>query len=107
MIIEDFVVKAEVIKDAPGLDWVHVYWADVVPGKGSCVITCYGAAWTCYFGAMGGRSIRQFFMECDAEYLANAMSNKPHLKEQKRHFEYLKRIVQAVKESLKTERASA
>jgi hypothetical protein len=101
MIVERLtgVVEAVVIKDIQGLDPIHVYWVDVVPGVGYCTITCYGAAWTCYFGAMGGRSIKQFFAAADVSYLANAMSHKPHLKEQMKHLVYLKKIVQAVKES--------
>jgi len=94
-------VEAVSITDASGLDRIHVFWQDIEPGKGYVTIICYGAAWTAYWGAMGGKTIRQFFCEVDADYIVNRMGHTPHLKSTKRDLEYLTRIVEAVRASLR------
>jgi hypothetical protein len=86
--------------DSIGLDPICVFWQDVGPGQGYCTITCYGAAWTVYFGGMNGRTIRQFFAEAGTDYLVTKMGITPHLKQTKRDNAYLTRIINAVKQSL-------
>lgn len=90
------------IDGAPGLDPIHIFWMNVDPGKGSVTIICYGCAWTAYFGAMGNdRTIQQFFADADTSYMHNEMGIRPmHLKHSKRNESYLRRIIDAVKESL-------
>ena len=90
-------VSAEEISGADGLDAIHVFWVDDVRGRGYVTIICYGAAWTAYFGAMGDRTIRQFFAEVDVDYLVNKMGIGPHLKQTKRDNAYLAKIIKAVK----------
>lgn len=85
------------IVGSKALDPIHVYLVDVAPGKGHVTITCYGAAWTAYFGAMGERSVREFVAAVDSGYLANKMGIAPHLKGRKSDFAYLGRIIDAVR----------
>jgi len=91
---------AQTIKDAPGLDWIYVYWSDVEPGKGHVTITCYGSAWCAYFGGMPGDTIRQFFQRADTSYLVTKLGITPQLKQTKQHANYLAKIIDAVKASL-------
>lgn len=95
-------VEAVQIAGAEGLDPIHVFWLNVDPGKGSVTIICCGLAWSAYFGAMGGRTIQEFFADADAGYMHDAMGIRPmHLKSSKRNEAYLIRIIKAVKASLK------
>lgn len=88
------------IVGAPGLDPIHVYWHDFEPSKGSVTITCYGSAWTAYFGAMGGDTIRQFFARADVGYLVTKLGITPLLKQRKTDHAYLGRIVSAIKDAI-------
>ena len=52
------------------LDPVNVVIEDFKLGQGQIIITCYGKAWTSYWGAMGNQTISQFFCSCDEHYIA-------------------------------------
>jgi hypothetical protein len=88
------------VVDAKGLDPIDVYFKDIDLGKGHVTITCYGSAWTSYFGAMGNRTVRQFVVDADVGYLVNKMGIAPLLKSRKRDTDYLSRIILAVKAEL-------
>tara|TARA_R110000868_G_scaffold44607_2_gene148850 strand:+ start:3539 stop:3859 length:321 start_codon:yes stop_codon:yes gene_type:complete len=93
-------IQATVMKiDDPGIDQIIAYWVDVEPGKGYVTLTCYGAAWTAYFGAMGGYTIQGFFERVDVGYMVTKMA-APSLKQGKRHDAYLERIVTTVQKAL-------
>lgn len=94
-------IEAFMITDAPGLDAIHAFWMDVAPGAGYVTVICYGSAWTAYFGAMGGRTIRQFIADVDVDYLVTRMGLTPQLKATKRDLTYLSKIISAVKLALK------
>lgn len=81
--------------DTPGLDPIHVFWLDVALGAGYVTIICFGQAWTAYFGAMSGKTIREFFASCDVDYIVTA------LKQGKREHAYLGRIIEAVRAALR------
>lgn len=83
------------------LDPIHVYWENVATGSGYVTIISYGEAWTQYFGAMSGRTIQEFFVAADENYLVNALGNKPSLRQGQRATIHLTRIVQAIREALK------
>jgi hypothetical protein len=85
------------ISNVPTLDPIDVYFKDCESGKGHITITCYGLAWTSYFGAMGNRTIRQFVSDASVDYLTNKMSMP---KSKKRDVVYLARIISAVKQRL-------
>jgi len=57
-----------------GLDTLHVYIEDYELGKGQITITCYGEAWSNYWGAMSDRTMSQFFSQASTEYLATKMT---------------------------------
>ncbi len=91
-------VKISDLESSHALDPIHVFWLNVTPGEGYVTIICYGTAWTAYFGGMSGRSIQEFFRMADVGYLVNKLGPvKPTKKEEA----YLKRVVEAVKESVK------
>jgi len=94
-------VEAFVIEGAAGLDPVAVFWQDVEPGKGHVTIHCYGEAWTAWWGAMGDRSIKQFFAHADDGYIVNRLTGAQFQKHTKGHEQYLTRIVRAIKDDLK------
>ena len=97
MTITTIATEAVMITDVNGLDPIHVFWVDGEPGRGYVTIICFGAAWTAYFGAMGGNTIRQFFARADTDYLVGKMGVGPHLKQSKRNDAYLAKIIDAVK----------
>ena len=90
-------VESLEISGIQGLDPIQVFWSDVSDGVGSVTITCYGSAWTAYWGAMGHRTVKQFFHDADTGYLVTKLGYAPTLKERKRDLEYLARIVTAIK----------
>ena len=67
-------IKQIKITEVPRLDPIDVMLEDIEPGKGRIVIRCYTKAWTAYWGAMGDRTIAQFFCDCDEHYLAGGLS---------------------------------
>lgn len=70
-----------VIPASAGLDPIRVVAIDHEPGKGTLIVQCYNQAWTCYFGAMSGRTLMQFIARVDRDYLGGAFGcgNKHYL----------------------------
>lgn len=93
-------VTAHEITDTPGLDPVRVIIQDIGPGQGRVIIECFGRAWGCYWPAMGGKTVSEFIIMCDVDYLVNALS---YSRPTKSDYAYFSRIVKAVKESLSTQ----
>lgn len=56
------------------LDPVTIYLENFEPGRGRITITCFRKSWSASWPAMGGRSVEQFFISCDDEYLAGNLS---------------------------------
>ena len=83
--------------DAPGLDSIDVYWRECGRGCGAVTICCFGSAWTAYWGGMGDRTIKQFFLAADTSYLVNKLGITSELKARKCDLVYLGRIVDAIK----------
>lgn len=75
MEIEQSTVTKLTISGAKALDPISVILDDLEPRKGKITITCYGKAWTAYWGGMGERTIAQFFYSCDQHYLAGNLSD--------------------------------
>jgi hypothetical protein len=57
------------------LDPVTVIVEDFSEGKGQITISCYGKAWTSYWGGIGKRSVSEFFCSCDEHYIAKNLSD--------------------------------
>lgn len=93
-------VEAFAIHDMPGLDEVTVFWQDTAQGQGHVTIHCYGEAWTAWWGAMGVRTVKQFFYAADEDYLVNRLIGSQFQKHTKGHEQYLARIIRAIKENL-------
>lgn len=100
MRIEPLTVEAFTVHDAPAVDPVTVILRDIGEGKGRLIIECYCESWAGYWGAMGDRSLTKFLMDCDADYIANRIY-PGGLSRGTRRYEYLLRIVTAMKEALK------
>jgi len=62
--------------DSHHLDSIDVMLENDGPGQGRITITCYGKAWTSYWGAMGkDKTIAEFFCSCDRWYLAGNLDS--------------------------------
>ena len=68
-------VEKLMIWEIEGLDPVAAYLEDQGVGKGKITITCYGKAWTAYWGAMGC-DIREFILSADNGYLINKLDSR-------------------------------
>jgi len=90
-----------VIEDVKSLDPIRVITEDFEPGKGRIIIVCYDAAWVGYWGAMSGRSIAKFFVDCDAGYLLGNLRSASGLNRGKQHDIYLLRVIIAVQDALR------
>ena len=100
MITKPLTVEAVEISNIKSLDPIQVYWEDFGDGRGRVTITCYGEAWTAYWGAMGD-PIKKFFTKADDEYIATRLQGAQFQKRTAGHMTYLIRLVRAIKESIK------
>ena len=98
-------VKVMDIPEQNGLDRITVFWRNLSEGKGDVTICCYGCAWTSWFGAMGDRTIEQFFIDADTYYLTEKFGITRLLKQNKAHERYLAKIIDAVKAEIRLNRA--
>lgn len=64
--------------------------------RGHLVVECYGAAWSCWFGAIGNQSFREFLAHLSAEYLASKMISNTVRKTSRREEKYVEHICSAV-----------
>ena len=62
-----------VLTEIEKLDAVTVYVTNYDAGKGKIVIECFGDAWAHYWGAMGGRTVQEFVLGADNDYLLNKL----------------------------------
>lgn len=80
------VEKSEITKlsltGLDNLDPITVYLEDIEPRKGKITIECFGKSWSSYWGGMGSKSISQFFIDCNVEYLANNLDRDAEKYEQ-------------------------
>lgn len=69
MKIEHQVKKSFRITEVDRVDLIEVVTEDMEPGKGKIIITCFGKAWTAYWGGMNGGTVSEFIRRCDNDYL--------------------------------------
>jgi len=69
MKIETKQVTKHVFSDLRYQDTVSIVIEDEMKGWGSVTITKYGSAWTGSWNAMGDRTVTEFFLHCDNDYL--------------------------------------
>lgn len=55
------------------LDPVTVYVTNYEIGRGKLVIECFGDAWAFYWGAMGERTLQEFVLKAENDYLLNKL----------------------------------
>jgi hypothetical protein len=91
-------VSVHVIPSSASLDAITIFFQDFEPGQGRMVVECYGNAWAAYWGAMGGKTVREFVRSADVYYLTNKLS-RPN--QNKTTDKYLQRLVEAIKADLK------
>jgi len=87
------------------IDPIHVVLYEPVKGTGSLTITCYGLAWTCWWGAMGDCHVREFLRSVDAGYVVGCLVRgqgqfQKARRTQDRERDYLVDIVAAVQRAL-------
>lgn len=123
MKIETKQLKKLTITKAHRLDQVDVILEDIEQNKGKIVITCYGKAWTAYWGGMSDKTVAEFFLSAGTEYIAGCIA--PHVNQETQwnpmendcdyedfepepnhEYKYICRIIDAVKEALVIEAAS-
>lgn len=98
--IRSLTVESVEIYGIERLDPIDVYWEDFGEQRGRVTITCWGEAWTAYWGAMGEATIREFFLRADDDYIARRLQGAQFQKHTAGHLTYLKRIVRAIKQEL-------
>lgn len=97
MRIESISSDAFTISDAPALDPITVIFIDIGPERGRMIVTCFDKAWAAYWGATGEPKVRDFVIRSSTDYLVNKLSHEDTKKHEER---YLKRIVEAIKQSI-------
>lgn len=75
MKIEESKVKKLTVTEISGLDPISIFLEYFEKGKGKITITCYDKSWHSYWGAMGDRTITEFFLSCDEHYIAKNLSS--------------------------------
>ena len=93
------------ITGAKALDPIRVILEDFSPGVGRITISVFSRAWAncAYWGAMSDRTVAQFFIDCDPDYLAGNLAWGQSLKKSDRA--YLIRIIEAVQQALRQKEA--
>lgn len=103
--LDNSTVSMLTLTDLKALDPIRVITEDYRPGAGRIIIQCFDRAWTGYWGAMGERSISEFFTACDAGYLLGNL--KGSLKHTKHDEACLVRIIEAVQAAIRKQRMGA
>jgi len=66
----DVVEKYE-ITGAKNLDRIFVFTEDFAERQGQITMRCWGTCWTAYWGGIGSRPVKEFFLSCNNGYLAD------------------------------------
>lgn len=68
------------ITDVAGLDPISVYVEDVRQNAGYLTLTCFGRAWTAYWGDTGTSTVTEFILSVNVGYLANCLDRGIEIK---------------------------
>lgn len=85
----------------PGLDPIIVYFEDVSKGQGRVTLICYDMAWTGYWAAIGDRTIKQFFLDGGADYLAGNITSGRQYKQDKQSQAYVLKVINAAQSAIR------
>jgi len=99
MKVENSTSETITISGVAGLDIITAVFQDIEKGEGRLIIQCYGIAWAAYWGGMGDRTIQEFILSCDTEYLTDKLWRQTE-KRTKRGEEYLSRIIKTVQQAI-------
>lgn len=69
MKVEKSLTDTYVLHGLKDLDPVTVFVTNYELGKGKLVIECFGDAWANYWGAMGDRTLQEFVLKAENDYL--------------------------------------
>jgi hypothetical protein len=94
--------KTITIYDIDCLDPVTVHTRSIPKGTGQITITCFGKAWTAWFGSIGDNTVEEFVSNAGNDYLAGKFFSQG--KQLKKDEVYLCRILDAVRETFKSQR---
>lgn len=89
-------VESFTITGVPRLDPVTVFLQDLRPGAGRLTVECFGTAWSATWGGMRAHDLRDFLVECDAEYVSGKLAPTTPRQPSKGEESYRLRITQAV-----------
>lgn len=107
--LQAFTIRGALRRPGLGeLDPITVILQDHGDGRGKLIVTCCASAWTCYWGAMGSGSLREFIASSFSDYIAVCLIRGRNIKSQrtsKIEQRYLEDICRAIKASIKTEAA--
>jgi hypothetical protein len=89
-----------------GLDPIRVIFMDEKRlGAGRVIVQCWDRSWCSFWGAMGERTVREFFLSCDSHYLTDNLirGTEPRMlaKLRKHEIDYVRRIVEAIQVGLR------
>jgi hypothetical protein len=76
MKITETTTRTLIISEVERLDTITVMITQMNESAGKIIIECYGKSWSAFWGAMGNRSIEEFFVSCDNPYLIKNLSNE-------------------------------
>lgn len=96
MFVEKFEAEYFEIRGAPQLDPIQVCIQDMGMQRGRITVTCFGSAWTAYWGSMGCETVSEFVTRMDAPYFCNKLA--PPSNQTKAQEKYRMRIAEAVKQ---------
>jgi hypothetical protein len=85
------------------IDPITVLIQNVAPGQGHLTVTCYGEAWTCWWGSMGdGLTVEQFIARTSIGYITGCLvrGSRASRTEKTRMERYLCDIIEALKGAL-------
>lgn len=71
-IITTTITKYELI-GIDHLDPITIILEDLGPRTGRLTISCYGEAWTAYWGGMGERPLIDFLLSCNVDYVSDKL----------------------------------
>ncbi|HCG7330519.1 TPA: hypothetical protein NJ407_004131 [Vibrio parahaemolyticus] len=90
------------------LDPITVLLEDHAPSKGEITIKCFGKAWTAYWGGTGNRTVAEFFIDENCDYLVNCLGRGTELSKYEPDFDaYLDEMRQKVIEMRRESQISA
>ncbi len=84
------------------LDPIRVITEDYELGKGRMTVTCFDSAWVAYWGAMGGKTVRKFVLQCDSGYLAGCMIRSDARGKAYNRQRYVEDIADAVQQAFRS-----